>query len=314
MDSPTTRSSPGSSPRFASALVVANPIAGKGRGEAAARDLAAGLERLGTRVDLRLTAGAGDAKRWATERPGDVDLAVSIGGDGTLRELLDGLTNSGGGDLPVATLPMGTANVLALDFRLPRHVPGLLEVIEAGHTRLLDLAEVRSGESGPSMTSFLAIGIGLDANVVHRLDAARTGTITKLSYVPHVLSEVRSYRPAVLRVAVDGEPLEGTFGQVIVSNMIHYGGFLKLDPETRSDDGRWELYLWRDASRRALAASTLRGTLGRIPGGACQRLHARQVSVSSESPVPYHVDGDPGGMTPLALRLTGRRQAILAPK
>lgn len=293
--------------------MIANPIAGKGRGEAAARDLAAGLERLGTRVELRLTTGAGDAKRWAAERADDVDLAASIGGDGTLREILDGLTNSGGGDLPVATLPMGTANVLALDFRLPRHVPGLLEVIEAGHTRLLDLAEVRSGDDAP-MTSFLAIGIGLDANVVHRLDAARSGTITKLSYVPHVISEVRRYRPAVLHVSVDGEQLEGTFGQVIVSNMIHYGGFLKLDPATVSDDGRWELYLWRNASRRALAASTLRGTFGRIPGGACQRLHARQVSVSSESPVPYHVDGDPGGMTPLSLSLTGRRQAILAPK
>ena len=292
------------------ALIVANPIAGRGRGERAAHELAEGLAELDCAAELRLTTAAGDARRWTAES--DVDLVVSIGGDGTLREVLDALSTTDRNDLPVAMLPMGTANVLAVDFRLPGHVPGVLELVRAGTTRQLDLARV-GPPGGPWVTSFLALGVGLDAEVVERLHTARTGSITKLSYVPHSLKAVASYRPSSLEVTIDGERLEGRFGQVIVSNMYNYGGLMRLDRRCRADDGRWEVYLWRRATRRDLFGSFVRSLAGRLPGGACECIQAREVSVSSERPVPYHVDGDPGGRAPVALELTGRSQTILAP-
>ena len=295
-------------------LVVANPIAGRGRGERAARELREALAAEGRSVEVRLTCAAGDARRWALEAADAdaADLLVSIGGDGTLREVLDGLAAADRSDLPVAMLPMGTANVLAVDFDLPVHVPGLLELVRGGEPRWLDLAAV--GPPGePGATSFLAVGVGLDGEVVARLDAAREGAITKLSYLPHVARAVAAYRPAELRVTLDGEELPGTYGQVIASNMIHYGGLMRLDPTTRADDGVWEVYLWRRARRRDLAGSFLRSLVGSLPGGACERRRGRELVVSSDAPVPYHVDGDPGGRTPLALTVTGRRQAVLAP-
>ena len=297
--------------------MVANPIAGRGRGERAGRELVEGLAGLGCTAELRLTTAGGDARTWAADAAGadgsdPVDLVASIGGDGTLREVLEGLASVDRSDLPVAMLPMGTANVLAVDFRLPDHVPGVLELVRAGRTRDLDLARVGT-PADPASTSFLAIGVGLDAEVIERLHTARTGAITKLSYVPHALRAAGAHRPPRLEVRLDGERLEGTFGQVIVSNLRNYGGLMRLDRRCRADDGLWEVYLWRRAARRDLAGSFLRALAGRIPGGACESVQARQVSVSSEQPVAYHVDGDPGGRTPVTLEVTGRRQAILAP-
>ena len=160
---------------FQRALLIANPIAGAGRGEARARALEAALGEAGLGAELRLTSGAGDARRFATERSSDVDVIVSIGGDGTLREILDGLQGisgaSAGAIPPVATLPMGTANVLAIDFGLPKTIPGVVEMLRTGTTRDLDLARIATRDE-PATTSFLAIGAGLDAEGV--MDLVRT--------------------------------------------------------------------------------------------------------------------------------------------
>ena len=75
------------------------------------------------------------AELAAAARAAGLEGIVTIGGDGTLREVLEGLASVDRSDLPVAMLPMGTANVLAVDFRLPDHVPGVLELVRAGRTR-----------------------------------------------------------------------------------------------------------------------------------------------------------------------------------
>jgi diacylglycerol kinase (ATP) len=295
------------------ALLIANPIAGAGRGEARARALEKAVGEAGIEAELRLTTGAGDARRFAAERSSEVDVVVSIGGDGTLREILDGLQASGDTSTPVATLPMGTANVLAIDFRLPKTIHGVVELLRTGTTRDLDLGHIGTGE-GESTTSFLAIGAGLDGEVVQRLDAGRTGAISKFTYVPHVIRALVGYKPPVLRVALDGKPLHGTFGQVLIANVINYGGFLKLDPGTQSDDGLWEVYLWRRGNRRELSRSAIRGATSHLPGGPCTMLRAKRVEITSDAPTPYHVDGDAGGQTPLVFEVTGKRQAIVVPR
>ena len=295
------------------ALLIANPIAGAGRGKDRALALEAALNESGLPAELRLTGGAGDARRFAAERAAGFDVIVSIGGDGTLREILDGLQASDDKAIPVATLPMGTANVLAIDFGLPKSIPGVVEMLRTGTTRNLDLARIQAGDLAPT-TSFLAVGAGLDGEVVQRLDSVRSGPISKLTYVPHVVRAVAGYKPPVLRVVIDGKPLDGTFGQVLIANIINYGGFLKLDPGARTDDGLWEVYLWRRGNRRELSRSAIRGAARHLPGGPCTMVRAKKVEITSDAPTPYHVDGDAGGQTPLVFEVTGKRQAIVVPR
>ena len=91
------------SPRFARALVVANPIAGRGAGRARATELVEALTTAGVETELFLTAGAGDATRRVAELDPAVELVVSVGGDGTLGEVLTSLPP----EVPVAVLPDG---------------------------------------------------------------------------------------------------------------------------------------------------------------------------------------------------------------
>jgi diacylglycerol kinase (ATP) len=293
---------------FRRALVLANPIAGSGRARRASEELATGLEGIGIEVELHFTRERGDARERAQKLARDVDLVVSVGGDGTLGEVLAGLSGLSGRDVPVAILAAGTANVMSLDLGLPRRVAGLLEVIALGRTVPVDTARV-NGER----LSFLVTGVGFDAMAVHELESRRRGPITRASYVAAGLRVLRRYAPPSLEVELDGRQMPGRFAQVLVSNVVHYGGFRVLSSDRRLDDGLFEVYLFPKGSRASLAGYALRALLRGLPGGACTRLRARRVRIVSEAPVPCQVDGDAFGETPVEIAVHPVQSRLVVP-
>lgn len=289
---------------FSRALVVANPIAGRGRGETVGRAVAEGLRRRGVPATLHLTSARGDARARVRGLEAGVDLVVAVGGDGTLREVLDGLPDPG---VPVGLVPLGTANVMSRDLGLPRDVDRALDVMAAGKVTRIDVARVNGH------LCCLVTGVGLDGMVVREVDPRRRAPITRWRYIVALLRVLTRYRPPRLAVEIDGVDDRNAYGLVLTSNIVHYAGVLRLSRDRRLDDGRFEVYLFRDASRRGLASAALRGLVGQLPGGACELRLARWVRVTSDTPVPYHVDGDYGGETPVAVSVGDRQYRLLAP-
>ena len=286
-----------------SVRVIANPIAGSGRGERMAGQLAGELERAGLSVELLLTGARGDAERFAAQS--HTDALVSVGGDGTLSEVLRGHREP---QRPVGILPLGTANVLALDLGLAADPRGAARTIAAGHTVGLDTARVNG------KLAFLVAGVGFDGDVVRQVEARRRGSITKFSYVVAGLASLWDYREPRLRVEIDGLRIPESFGWVLVSNVVHYGGVFHLSGDRVLDDGLWEVYLFERAARRHLALIGFRGLLGQLSARGIQRHRARRVVVTSDVPVATQLDGDGLGLTPLELEVSGPRFRIFCPK
>jgi len=293
-----------------SALILANPIAGRGRGESTAREIAERLEAAGLEAEVQLSAGPGDITRLSRERSHQHDCCVSIGGDGTLAEALDGLRETP--ELAVAPFPTGTANVLSKDLGLARTPAELTAAILAGHTVDLDVARVK-GSDGVERTSFLVVGVGLDGMVIHDLDDRRTGPITKLSYLPPVARALLRYKRPRLTVSIDGEEVPGEYGFVLVSNCIHYGGVFTLDPARDAGDGLWEVVLLKRGDFSSILAVAARGLFGGVEGGACTIRRGREVKISSPEPVPFQLDGGRGAHTPVSLQVSSRPHRIVTP-
>lgn len=291
--------------RYRHALVVANPIAGRGMGEHAATELAEALRNAGIAVELFLTKAKDDARVRVRCADPETDLIVVVGGDGTIGEVMAGLMSD---EIPVGIMPMGTSNLMGHDLGIPRDVDGLLEVLLAGHTQTIDLALVNGH------VSFLCTGVGLDAATVRELEKRRTGPISKLSYALPALSCLWNFPIPKLTVEVDGKTLEGQYGLVVASNTIHYAGFMTLSRDRKLDDGQFEVYLFKSGSGFALLTYAIRGLLGRLPGGSCTMVRAKSLRVTSDKPVPYQVDGDYRGETPVELTVTGRQVQLLVPQ
>ncbi len=288
---------------FKSVLVIANPISGAGRGAGIAKALARELEAAGLRVEVRLTAGRGDATNFAAQA--QADAVVSVGGDGTLNEVLRGLRDP---LTPVGVVPIGTANVLALDLGLSADPSRAARTILGGHSVKLDTAVVH-GE-----LSFLVVGVGFDAEAVRCVEQGRRGPISKLSYVKAGLKTLWNHREPKLAVEIDGERLPESFGWVLVSNVIHYGGLFRLASDRELDDGLWEVYLFERAARRHLLVHGIRALLGRLPAKGASRRRARRVRITSAEPVAAQADGDSRGQTPIEIDVRGPQFRILCPE
>ena len=288
---------------FRAALVIANPIAGRGDAGDRAGELAQGMRALGIETELFFTSARGDAPKRLAELDAEVDLVVAAGGDGTLREVLSALPER----VTVGVLPMGTANVLGVELGIPRGVRGALRTIAGGTTQGLDVADVNG------RLCFLVTGVGVDGWVVRDVERGRRGPINKLTYVGALLRTLRRYRSPRLSVEVDGEAVVGEYAWVLVSNVLGYGGVLRLSRRRVLDDGLFEVFLFPEGSTLALIRYGLRGVLRHLPGGSCRMVQARRVRVTSPDPVPYEIDGDYGGETPVVLEVTGARYRILVP-
>jgi diacylglycerol kinase (ATP) len=290
---------------FRRALVLANPIAGRGRAHAAAEQLVAGLARAGIACDLHFTTARGDARQRARSLEPEFDLAVSVGGDGTLGEVLEGLSGRG---VPVAILPIGTANVMSLDLGVPRDVDRVVEIIRQGKTSALDTARVNARR-----LSFLVTSVGFDAAAVHELEARRRGPITRTHYLTAGLRALWRYEPRRLSVEVDGRAVPGTFALVLASNIVHYGGFGVLSDDRRIDDGLFEVYLFANGSRASLLGYALRALVAGLPGGSCTRVRARSIKITSDAPAPCQVDGDAFGETPVEIAVDPVQSRLVVP-
>ena len=182
--------------------------------------------------------------------------------------------------------------------------------IVAGCTIQLD-----AGEANGRLFTLMA-GCGFDAEVVRRLHSERTGNIHHLSYAKPILDSIRNYDYPLLRVNyVDGGERKTASGKwVFVVNLPRYAGGLNLAPGASGSDGLLDVCTFKEGS---LWSGLL--YLGEVMFGQHQLLEdftqvrAAELQVESESPVPYQLDGDPGGELPMAVRsLPGRLRVIVS--
>jgi diacylglycerol kinase family enzyme len=282
-----------------------NPVSGRGRGVRAAGELALALRRNGVEAEVLETRARGDAGARLSELARPVDLVVSVGGDGTLREVLDGLPDP---TVPVGILPYGTSNCLALQLRMPRAVRANLAALLGARTIPLDVMRTNGH------LSFLMTGVGFDARCVREVELRRAGPIRRSTYLGATWRALRGYRPPRLRVAVDGRELPGDFGQVIVGNALRYAGVVQLSRRSRLHDGELEVYLFRSGRPWTFARAFVRGMLGEMVGPGVELAIGTRVRISAEGePVPFQIDGDLGGTTPVELEIVPRRHRLVVP-
>lgn len=286
-----------------SVLVIANPIAGGGRGAARGQALVEALAALGIRADNYVTRAAGDAAaraRAAGDEPWDA--LVAVGGDGTVNEVLNGMPDP---SRPLGVLPLGTANVLAAELRLPRAVGAAAAAIAAGRTRSLAI-----GQCG-DRRFLLFCGVGVDGAVVQRLQEARSSARGKRKWLGPILHTLWHWPKFSLRATFpDGDVLD-ELSSVLVTRVRNYGGVLRLPREVSCDSGRLHVLCFRQRSRVAWLGLGLAGALRCLRSSAALPVRTT-ASVSIEGEAPYQIDGDPGGHSPIALQVGGIAARILA--
>ena len=276
-------------------LIIFNPTAGAGRQRRLARAIAA-LGACGVKPDLAETCAPGHAETLARDAAArGVALVVAAGGDGTIAVVAAGLAGSAAA---LGVLPLGTANVLALELGLPLSPERAAAVLAAGRQAMLCPGLARFAD-GRARLFVQMLGAGFDAAVVANLDIALKRRVGRAAYVWQTLRELPRYRFAPITAALDGHATRAA--SVIVTKGRLYAGRYRIAPDARPADPGFQVVLFRHpgALHAALAGAALPlGLIPRLPG--IEILPAHRIVLGAAA-VPVQADGDPAGRLPVEI-------------
>ena len=288
--------------------IILNPAA---RSERAKR-LKSQIEALADGVTIKYTEGPGDAEAKA-ERAVEQGYTtiVAAGGDGTINEVVNGLTgfaeNEGKQpDVTLGILPIGTVNVFSMELGIPSQLEKAWDVIVRGKTRTVDLARANDHR-------FVQLaGVGFDAQIVARTEWKSKKRLGPLSYVLTGAQIVTEKPPKIVVKTEEGKTYKGSF--VLIGNGRFYGGPFPIFKEAKIDDGLLDICIFEQMNPLALVwylQGILTGKHTTFPD--VRYFKSRSVRVESEERVPVEVDGELLGFLPCEFNVTARALRVLAP-
>lgn len=289
-------------------LAIYNPTAGR-RARGKFERFRAALIRLGATVTIAETKAPLHAKSLAEAAdPSHFDAVAVAGGDGTINEAVNGIVHSG---LPLAILPLGTANVLANELGLPRAPEALAEIAALAPVRSVVPAEIVTAERNEPWRFLLMAGIGFDAEVVAHLNLKLKRQFGKGAYALGSLQQLGRHERRLFDARIDGK--HENPASLVVARAHFYGGRFVLAPEARLDQPALHTVLFPSASRLA----TLRYMAAVVTGTLKQQCdvevrNAREIELAGPEGAPVQIDGDVRAHLPASIRLAAAPIALIA--
>ena len=261
--------------------------------------------RAGMSVHVQPTERSGHATEIAAQAAREgVERVLGWGGDGTLNEVMRGLA---GTETALGVLPGGTVNVFAREVGIPRSIEGAAETFVRGEVRRIPVG-VASERPFLLMT-----GVGLDAEVVHRLKTGFKHALGAAAFWLDGFRMLASYSMPSIRVRSEGRVIEGS--GLVAGKTRRYGPRYLITPEARLEEPLLHVVVFRGNKRR----DYIRYLAGIVSGFHLRfddvvSFKTSALTVESDSSVPYQIDGEFAGETPVDLQVRDRALSVVLPR
>jgi YegS/Rv2252/BmrU family lipid kinase len=234
---------------------------------------------------VSVTRKSGDAVHFAQEALAEgFDVVAAFGGDGTVMEVASVLM---GGDVPVAILPGGTANVMSTELGIPGDLTQACQLAcgQNSTTKTVDM-----GQAG-ERTFMLRVAMGLDADHVIGATREMKDRYGELAYTISALQQMKDLPMARYKLTLDGEQYEVEGATCRVDNSGNFGHGLTFSKEISVSDGLLDVTIVRDlgpTSVQSLVADAVGH--GTPNADAFHHWQAREITIEADP--PQHVIGD----------------------
>ena len=294
--------------------IIANPNSGKGESLHAAKQIHKILETHGFEVHIKYTLGRGDAKKLASLAMSDgTKSIISCGGDGTVHEIINGLSPIGleYSTPSLAIMPTGRCNNLAKELNLNKNSNDLCKLIIESKYNLIDLGKVNE-------TLFATVAaLGFDSKVAEYVDEGNhpkflSGT---LSYLYGIFAVLFKFNSPKVSIKGDFGSYTGNIFLVASGNTSDYGGDFKITPSAKIDDQMLNICIVKSISKIKalfLLPKVFFGTHINHPRSIYEP--SRHLSITSEEPISIWADGEYVGTTPSTISILPKVLKIYSPR
>ncbi len=287
-------------------LAIVNPNAGNGKGLRDWHLIAESMRKVNLSFTVKFTESKGHAVLLTKEAVNTgIRNIITIGGDGTLNEVVNGIFSIAGfrsTDMSLALIPVGTGNDWGRMFGIPLDYEKAVRIISDGNQMLHDIGTLTYFDgSEKKVRYFINIaGLGFESVVVKRTnyqkDRGRSG---KAIYFYNLLMSLLSYKNTRAEIIVDGEKISADVFSINVGNGKYCGGGMRQTPDALPDDGLLDVTVINGIGKIEIIMSLKMlydGTIlthPKIDGYKC-----RNLKVSSDSILWAEADGESLGHTP----------------
>ena len=220
-------------------LFLYNPKAGKAKIRSRLADILDIFAVCGYEITIYPTQKKGDATELIGNCPTDYDLIVCSGGDGTLREVVNGLIKSGV-NTTVGYIPAGSTNDFARSLGLSDNIGEATEIITRGKSFLCDAGNF-NGENFVYVAAF-----GLFTDVSYATNQQWKNIFGHVAYILEGVKSLSSIQSYEVQIECDEGVMKGNYIYGMVTNSLSVGGFKNITGKDVSfDDGKFEVILIR---------------------------------------------------------------------
>lgn len=291
------------------AMIIVNPSSGKEEALEHLRNVEEMLQTKGYEVTVNETAKELDATHFCISAcKASYDLVVSIGGDGTLHETINGLIDQDHHP-KLGVIPLGTVNDFARALQIPLLPEKAIQTLNSSSTKKVDLGRINE----QLFANVVAVG-----SLAESLSSVTSEEKSKLGAVAYLKEGIKGLvdnpaHPLVIRH--DGLTWEGDSPLFLAALTSSVGGFENLAPDAAVDDGLIHCFIIKDLN----ILNTITVSISLLLGNLKEHkdviyFTAKQVSVSSMEPVRTNVDGEEGPSLPIELRVIPRHIQVIVPE
>ena len=273
-------------------LLIMNPKSGVMLAPKYLSELVERFSRAGFLTQILMTTARGDARDFAAQYGGEVDVVAVSGGDGTLNEVIDGMITSGY-STDIGYIPSGSTNDFANSIGLTGSIFDCVDTIIEGRSVPFDI-----GCFNGRYFSYIA-SFGAFTSTSYSVPQTVKNMLGHTAYILGGIKDILTIKPVHAKITTDrGTDREHTcegdylFGAVCNSRSV--AGILKLDKQDIDmNDGLMEVLLVKMPhdliALNDIAISMLNGTLH---SSQIDFFSARNIEVDIEKGTHWTLDGE----------------------
>ena len=273
-------------------LLIMNPKSGVMLAPKYLSELVERFSRAGFLTQILMTEKKGDAREFAAEYGGEVDVVAVSGGDGTLNEVIDGMI-SAGHKTDIGYIPSGSTNDFANSIGLTGSIFDCVDTIIEGNAQSFDI-----GSFNGRYFSYIA-SFGAFTSTSYSVPQTVKNMLGHTAYILGGIKDILTIKPIHARIVTDRgtdteHVCEGDYLFGAVCNSRSVAGILKLDKQdVDMNDGLMEVLLVKMPhdliALNAIAVNMLNGTLH---SSQIEFFSAKNIEVDIEPGTHWTLDGE----------------------
>lgn len=301
-------------------LVIINPSSASGSTGDAWPGVASDLRSEFGAFQTAFTKVCGDAVSIAADaaRKG-VKLIIACGGDGTISEVANGILTSGK-DAELGILPSGTGGDFRRSLEIPSNSRAAAQILRTGRTRRIDVGRISFVDYNgvEAMRYFVGVtSCGLSTKVIRNVKAGGPDWLP--ANTPRWLGGRISFGASLIQTAMrteatrllvqldDARERQLLVATLCIANARYFGGGMKIAPEAKLTDGKFDVIGVGELSAMKLFTSAPRVYLGsHLSMPEVSHALARKVTVrptERDTTVDLEVDGELPGRLPATFQI-----------